>query len=169
MKSIVDELTDRVADKLYDIINYSLSKVIKPDIEIDKVTDLSLENIKQIKNKYDIEGIIIDVDETLRKELKDIPKCNKKWIESLKGYIKISIVSNGIDKSLEKYFKNIGIDYIQFAQKPLKKNFIKACKNMNVSPDKVLVIGDKIIEDVIGGKVNKMKTLLIKEVEEDQR
>ena len=33
--------------------------------------------------------------------MKDIPKCNKEWIEGLKGKIKIMIVSNGVDKDIE--------------------------------------------------------------------
>ena len=36
--------------------------------------------------------------------MKDIPKVNKEWIEDLKDKIKIMIVSNGVDKDIEKYF-----------------------------------------------------------------
>lgn len=36
MKSL-DEL---LADKIIDLVNYGLSKIIKPDIEVEKVTDL---------------------------------------------------------------------------------------------------------------------------------
>lgn len=69
----------------------------------------------------------------------------------------------------EKYFEEQGIDYIGFAHKPLKKNFLKACEKMGVSPAKVLVIGDNLLDDVYGGKKNNMKTVLIKTVEDDER
>lgn len=101
--------------------------------------------------------------------MKDIPKCNKEWIEDLKDKIKIMIVSNGVDKDIEKYFNENGIDYIGFACKPLKKNFLKACEKMNVPPVSVLMVGNSLFDDIYGGKRNKMKTALVKEVEDNER
>ena len=161
-------IEDLVADKLYEIINYTLSKVIKPDITIDKVTQLDENMIAKIKDKYSIEGIILDVDDTLRKNMNKIPKCNQEWVERLRGQLKVIIVSNGNDRDIEKFFREKGIDYIGFAHKPLKKNFIKACEKMEVEPDKVLVVGDSVIDDIHGGKRNRMKTALVKKVEEEE-
>ena len=101
--------------------------------------------------------------------MKNIPKCNQDWIESLIGKIKIIILSNGIDEKIQKYFQEKGIDYIGFAHKPLKKNFIKACEQMNVRPDKVLVVGDSLFDDIYGGKKNNMITALVKEVENNEK
>lgn len=165
MKSI-DEI---VADKIYSIINYVLAKVIKPDIKIDKVRQLDEEMIKKLKQEYGIEGIILDVDETLRKNMNNIPQCNQEWIEKIKGQLKIIIVSNGKDPSIKKFLEERGIDYIDFACKPLKKNFMKACEKMNVDAEKVLVVGDSLFDDIYGGKRNKMKTVLVKEVEDEER
>lgn len=161
----VDEL---IVDKILDLLHYVLSKFIKPDITLEKVNELDSSAIDQLKQQYGIEGIILDVDETLRKEMRDIPKCNKEWIESLKGKLKIIILSNGKDKKIEQYFQENGIDYIGFAHKPLKKNFLKACEKMNLSPDKVMTIGDSLFDDVYGGKKNNMKTALVKDVDEER-
>ena len=117
-----------IGDKILDLVHYVLSKFIKPDITLEKVNQLDSNTIDKLKQQYGIEGIILDVDETLRKEMKDIPECNKKWIKSLKGKLKVIIVSNGKDQKIEQYFKEIGIDYIGFAHKPLKKNLLKACE-----------------------------------------
>lgn len=165
MKAI-DEI---IAEKILELVQYMLSKVIKPDITIDNVNQLNETEIDKIKQKYGVEGIILDVDETLRKEMRKIPQCNQKWIESLRGKIKIMILSNGKDNDIEQYFKERGIDYIGFAQKPLKKNFMKACQQMKVSPDKVLVIGNSLFSDIYGGKKNNMKTALVRGVEESER
>lgn len=165
MKTI-DEL---VADKLMDLVQYALSKFIKPDITLEKVNQLDATVIDILKERYGIEGIILDVDETLRKEMKDIPKCNKEWIESLKGKLKVIILSNGKDQKIEQYFRENGIDYIGFAHKPLKKNFLKACEKMDVSPEKVLVVGNDLLTDIYGGRRNNMKTVLIKNVERTER
>ena len=161
-------LEDILADKIIDLAHFVLSKLIKPDITVDKVGELTIDEIERLKQKYGIEGIIIDVDDTLRKEMKDIPKCNREWLESLKGRFKIIILSNGRDKKIEEYFKESGIDYIGFALKPLKKNFKEACKKMNLPPEKVFVIGDNLFDDIYGGKRNNMKTALVKEVDEER-
>ena len=162
-------LEDLVAEKLCDLVHYALSKIIKPDMTLNKVNELDIQAIEKMKQQYGIEAIILDVDDTLRKEMKDIPKFNKEWIEGLKGKIKIMIVSNGVDRDIEKYFKENGIDYIGFACKPLKKNFIKACEKMNVNPESVLMVGDSLFDDIYGGKRNNMKTALVKEVEDNER
>ena len=161
-------LDELIVDKILDLLHYVLSKFIKPDITLGKVNELNTNVIDQLKQQYGIEGIILDVDETLRKEMKDIPKCNKEWIESLEGKLKVIIVSNGKDRKIEQYFKEIGIDYIGFAHKPLKKNLLKACEKMNLSPDKVMIIGDSLFDDVYGGKRNNMKTTLVKDVDEER-
>lgn len=162
-------LEDLVAEKLCDLVHYALSKIIKPDMTLNKVNELDIQAIEKMKQQYGIEAIILDVDDTLRKEMKDIPKCNKEWIEGLKGKIKIMIVSNGVDRNIEKYFKENGIDYIGFACKSLKKNFLKACEKMNVNPESVLMVGDSLFDDIYGGKRNNMKTALVKEVEDEER
>lgn len=162
----IDEI---VSEKIISLAQYVVSKLIKSDITVEKLTQIDDQELEKIKQEYGIEGIILDVDETLRKEMQNIPKCNQEWIENLNGKIKIIVLSNGIDKNIEEYFKNKGIDYIGFAHKPLKRNFIKACNKMEVNPENVLVIGDSLFDDIHGGRKNKMKTLLVKNVEENER
>ena len=163
------KLEEVVAQKLYEIINAVLSKIIVPDIKLEDVTQLDDEMIECLKQRYGIEGIILDVDETIRKNMSKIPKCNKEWIESLKGKLKIIIVSNGMDRNIESYFKEQGIDYIGFAFKPLKRNFLKACEKMDIKPEKVLVVGNDLFDDIYGGRRNNMKTALIKKVVDEEK
>ena len=163
MKSL-DEL---MADKIYELVNYLLAKKIKPDIKLDTVTSLTEADIKKLKEKLGIEGVILDIDETVRKDMKSIPKCNQEWIEMLKSYFKVIVVSNGVDPKIEEFFRLQGIDYIGFAHKPMKRNFIKACEMMGMSPEKVLVIGDSLWADILGGQRNNMKTALVKRVVDD--
>lgn len=160
------QLDEILGDKLLDLAHWVLSKMVKPDLTFDKVLDINEKVIEDLKKKYEIEGIIIDVDETLRKEMRSIPACNKDWIKSLQGKFKILILSNGMDKEVEDYFKKQGIDYVGFARKPLKRNFKKACNKMGLRPEQVLVIGDSLFDDVYGGKRNNMWTGLIKGVDE---
>ena len=161
-------IEDLIADRLYAIINYILFKSIKPDIQVNKVTEIDEEMIAKLKEDHGIEGVILDVDETIRKNMRSIPKVNQEWIQKLKGQLKVIIVSNGRDKSIKKFFEDIGIDYIGFARKPLRKSFLKACEKMKVEPHKVLVVGDRLFDDIHGGQRNNMKTALVKSVEEER-
>lgn len=157
-----------LGDQILRLVHYTLSKVIKPDITLDKVTDLSADELEKIKREYGIEAIILDVDDTLRAETDMIPKANREWIESLRGKVKIIILSNGIDKNIEKYFSDIGIDYIGFAHKPFKMNFVKACQRLGVKPENVLMVGNSLFDDIYGGQRNNMKTALVRNVEEHE-
>ena len=159
-------LDEIIADQIIKLARLALSKVVKPDITVGKVSELDEQEIERIKKEYGIEAIILDVDETLRTDMQIIPKVNQAWLESVQGKVKIIILSNGIDKKIEEYFTEKGIDYIGFAHKPFKKNFVKACQKMNVKPENVMVIGDSLFDDVYGGKKNKMKTVLVQDVDD---
>ena len=123
MKSL-DELA---ADKIYELVNYLLAKKIKPDMKLERVTSLTQEDVRKLKQDLGIQGVFLDIDETVRKDMKDIPRCNEEWIDMLQRELKVIVVSNGVDRGIEDFFKLKGIDYIGFAHKPFKKNFMKAC------------------------------------------
>ena len=161
-------IEDIIGQRMMDLAHWILTKLVKADLHVENVREITPEMIKKLKEDYNIQGVIIDVDETLRKDMNDIPECNKEWLKSLKGQLKVVILTNGIDKKLEEYFEKQDIDYIDFAMKPLKRNFKKACKKMDVNPENVLVIGDDLFDDIHGGQKNKMKTILVKNVEEEE-
>lgn len=163
-------IEDIIVDKIYELVNQVLSRIVKPDITLEQVTQLTEEKIEQIKSEYGIEGIILDVDETLRRDMKPLPEQSKKWIESIQKQLKVIVVSNGLDPKIEEYLKTQKIEYIGFANKPFKSSFTKACKKMNIAPEKVLVVGDNLLDDILGGKRSNMKTALVQEaVEEEEK
>ena len=50
---------------------------------LSKVNELDIQAIEKLKQQYGIEAIILDVDDTLRKKMKDIPKCNKDLLNQI--------------------------------------------------------------------------------------
>jgi HAD superfamily phosphatase (TIGR01668 family) len=162
-------LEDRIMDFIFSKVNAAMAKVIKPDMEVDNVGCLNVDEIRRLKKEYGIKGIILDIDETVRSDMGDIPKVNQEWINMIKDELKVIVVSNGIDKKVERYFELLGIDYIGFAHKPFKKNFIKACEKMGLEPEKTLVIGDSLWCDIFGGQRNQMRTALVKNVDDEQK
>lgn len=150
-----------LGDILVDGLDYILCKMIKPDIEIESVTSLTEEEIDRIIKIYGIKGVILDVDETIRYNMNGITYDNNKWLDMLRSKVKVIVVSNGIDKEIEEELKKKNIIYIGFAHKPLKKNFLKACKLLQLETHEVVVIGDDILSDIYGGKRNNMYTIKI--------
>lgn len=161
-------IEDMLADKIYELVNYVLSKKFIPDIKLETVGTLTRDDVRSLKKQLGIEGVILDIDETVRTGMNKIPKCNEEWLDMLKEELKVIVVSNGIDGNVEKFLEAKGIDYIGFAHKPMKKNFIKACERLGIAPENTLVIGDSIWCDIYGGQRNNMKTALVIKVEEDE-
>ena len=161
-------IEDMLADKIYELVNYVLSKKFIPDIKLETVGTLTRDDVRSLKKQLGIECVILDIDETVRTGMNKIPKCNEQWLDMLKEELKVIVVSNGIDGNVEKFLEAKGIDYIGFAHKPMKKNFIKACERLGIAPENTLVIGDSVWCDIYGGQRNNMKTALVKKVEEDE-
>lgn len=158
------KIQEMIEQKVYNIIDNKLKKIIKPSFSFNEVKDINLEIVKKLKKEYGIGGIILDVDETLRKDMMTIPDCNKQWVEFMKKEFKVIILSNGVDKNIREYANRSGIEYISFAKKPLRKGFFSACDVMGLEPENVLVIGNDIICDIYGGNRSGMLTALINDV-----
>lgn len=157
---MLDKLIDKFCDIIFSIINYYISKNLNPDLTISDIKELSGDNLDDLKTNG-IKGLIIDLDETLRFDKKDIPMCNKEWLQMAKIKLKIVVLSNDYCPNTEKYLKEIGIDYISLAYKPLKKSFKKAITDLNLAPDEIFMIGDDYFSDIYGGSRNKLKTILV--------
>ena len=142
------------------ISNNIVSFFVKPDMEVEIVTDLSEARLDKLKSN-NIKGLIIDVDETLRFNMGDIPYENEEWLRMASDKLKIVILSNGMDRKLEYKFNEMNINYIQFAFKPLKCGFKKALDILGLEPQEVAVIGDDLFDDILGGNRNDMTTIKV--------
>ncbi len=157
-----------IEQKIYNVISNRLRRYIKPNLTLKEVNDIDLEVLKKIKSIYGIGGIILDVDETLRKDMMKIPDCNQEWIKYMKQEFKVLILSNGYDNSVKDFADENGVEYIGFAKKPLKKYFLDACDRMGLNPENVLVIGDNIINDIHGANKCGMISAIVDRVRDDE-
>ena len=133
--------SEEAKDKIYSIINFVLAKLIKPDIKIDKVRQLDEKMILKLKQKYGIEGIILDVDNTLIDYYKNLTEEVVNWAKEMKGQgIKLYILSNTNDKrKVKEVAEVLGIQYKHFAMKPFKRGFkyIEKQTNKNETDEKL--------------------------------
>ena len=130
--------------------------------------DIYLKNVKEIKidllTKNNIKGLLLDVDNTLIDFDHKILEGAKEWVDNLKNNgIKLLILSNTnkIEK-VKRVAKELDLEYINFAKKPAKSGFKKACRLLKLEPKNLAAVGDQIMTDVFGGNRMGMYTILTK-------
>ena len=141
-----------------------MSSVFLPDIFVDTVFDMDLEDLKSKK----IKAFIFDIDNTLATYA--MPVADEKtaaWVKKLKADgFKIFIVSNNDKERVRIFSENIDVPYFGKALKPLGIFLRRACKSMGVTPKETALVGDQLFTDVWGGNLLNMTTVLVKPISE---
>ncbi|WP_240376533.1 YqeG family HAD IIIA-type phosphatase [Bacillus piscicola] len=134
-------------------------KFFIPNEYIPSVFNLNLEDLHQRK----IKGIITDLDNTLVEW--DRPQATPKLLEWLtevkKEGFQVTIVSNNNESRVGTFSKPMGIEFIHSAKKPMGRAFRKACKQMGLKKEEVVVVGDQVLTDVFGGNRAGFYTVLV--------
>lgn len=134
-------------------------KKFLPSEFVKSVFDISPERLIE----KGIRGIITDLDNTLVEW--DRPDATPKlvnWLRSMKDAgIQVTIVSNNSELRVKSFADPLGIPFIYKARKPMGKAFIKALNTMDVKREEVVVIGDQLLTDVVGGNRIKLHTILV--------
>ncbi len=130
-----------------------------PNQHVKSILDI---NPKDLQEKG-IKGIITDLDNTLVEW--DRPNATPrviKWFEEMKkNQIKVTIVSNNNEKRVKSFSDPLDIAFIFRAKKPLSLAFHRAAKQMNIKKEEIVVIGDQLLTDVLGGNRGGFHTILV--------
>ena len=109
------------------------------DIDYDKLYDMGYR------------GIIFDIDYTLVPYNAMADERAEALFKKLKkkGF-KCAFLSNNHEPRVSGFNKNIGIDYLVDAHKPLKKGFTKIVDILGTGKERTVAVGDQIFTDVWG-------------------
>lgn len=138
--------------------------MLYPKEYFNSVKDISID----LLNKYNIKGLILDVDNTLINLDRKMPEGISEWAKNIKeNGIKICILSNSnkIDK-VGAVAKILNVPYIFFGKKPLKSGFLRAKDILKLDNENIAVVGDQIFTDIIGANRCNMFSILVKPIEE---
>ncbi|MDO5557716.1 MAG: YqeG family HAD IIIA-type phosphatase [Clostridia bacterium] len=118
--------------------------------------------------KNEIEGLILDVDNTLIDLKKQMSQEIFNWTQKMKKEgIKLIILSNTNKKEkVRQIAEKLQVDYFFFARKPSKSGFKKAARKLNLKNENIASIGDQIFTDVWGANRSKIYSILVKPLEE---
>lgn len=97
------KLLEKMYTKITKVINKVLSRFIIPDKQYQNIKDLNVDEIMELKSKYGIGGVILDIDGTIRENFEDVDYRNIKWIIRLKKEFKVCMVSNGRDENIKNW------------------------------------------------------------------
>ena len=92
------------------IDNIIISLFIEPNIIVNSVLELTSDELDYLKT-LGIKGLILDVDETLRYNMKMIDNDTFNWLIMAKSKMNIAVVSNGYDMRIEETLRLLKIPY----------------------------------------------------------
>ncbi|MFS0672882.1 YqeG family HAD IIIA-type phosphatase [Ornithinibacillus sp. 179-J 7C1 HS] len=110
-----------------------------------------------------IKGIITDLDNTLVAwDVKDASTEVIEWFKLMKDNgIKVTIISNNKEDRVKMFSEPLGTPFVFSARKPLRRAFITAAKKMGLKKEEIVVIGDQLLTDVLGGNSAGFYTILV--------
>jgi HAD superfamily phosphatase (TIGR01668 family) len=134
--------------------------LLQPDLVLGGIiTDLTPE----ILQANQIEGLILDVDETLVpiKEDAVTPELAR-WAEEMRQVASIWLVSNNLSHNrIGNIARSLDLPYFLGARKPSRRKLLRAAMAMNLPVEKVAMVGDRLFTDVIAGNRLGMFTILV--------
>lgn len=134
-------------------------KKFLPDEHVNSVFDI---DPHILKNKG-IKGIITDLDNTLVPwDVKDATPEVIQWFKQMEEHdIKITIISNNNQERVKVFSEPLGASYVYSARKPLTHTFKTVAKQMRLQKKEIVVIGDQLLTDVLGGNRTGLYTILV--------
>lgn len=139
-----------------------LLQILKPSQVVDNVFSI---DFFQLKNQG-IKALIFDIDDTLMPRNEKTISLKVSYLISTlkdKGF-KICLTSNSRHpKRVELIAKELDVPYIYLAMKPFPSAFKKSLEALKSTAAETAVIGDQLFMDILGGNLQKMHTIFIKE------
>jgi uncharacterized protein len=122
----------------------------------------------EILTKYQIEGMILDVDDTIVPI--GIDKAGAElmaWVEKIRQTIPLWLVTNNPSEvRIGAIAESLSLPYFLSAAKPSRRKLRQAAEAMSVHPDRVAMVGDRVFTDVLAGNRVGMFTILIEPIVE---
>ncbi|GBF81883.1 HAD family hydrolase [Aphanothece sacrum FPU1] len=136
------------------------AKLLQPDLILGN-TILGL--TPNILKRYHIEGLILDVDETLVPLKKShVSDDLMAWIDTIRHNTPIWLVSNNVSENrISRIANSLQLPYLLGAIKPSRRKLRKAIAAMNLPVSHVAMVGDRLFTDVLAGNRLGMFTILV--------
>ena len=140
--------------------------LLEPNYNLDSIYDIDIAELKSVG----IKALFFDLDSTLMKS-----KSGKfsfqtlQFLNDLKSNFKLAIITNNSNINyISKAKAQTDIPIYHQARKPNTRVLLRACKDLNVNPQNVAMIGDRPLSDILGGERAGMATILVDSISKDE-
>ncbi|WP_027876207.1 YqeG family HAD IIIA-type phosphatase [Meiothermus cerbereus] len=133
--------------------------MLKPGAQLNSVTQITPAWLQE----RGLKAVLLDLDNTLvpYKTYGEAPEGLLTWLQSLKNAgIPVMLVSNASPWRVRYWCEKLGIPGFGPAGKPWF-GFRKALRRLGLPPRQVVVVGDQLFADVLGGNLAGMYTVLV--------
>lgn len=139
-----------------------MKKFLTPTWTINSVYYIKPSDLK----KYNIDALIIDLDNTLIawnqwEHTEEMAHWVRRMTEADVGIYLLS--NNNYDRVL-KATEPLALNFKSGALKPFRHSFSHAINELKVEHDKIVVVGDQIITDIIGANRSNLRSILVKPI-----
>jgi HAD superfamily phosphatase (TIGR01668 family) len=135
-------------------------QLLTPDLVLNQpIWSLTHETLAQ----NNIQGMILDVDNTLvsNDQLEVCPQVLQ-WITKMRQHYKIWLISNNFsNKRIKHIAESLDLPFRSRAVKPSRRAIRYAMQDMDLQPEQVAMIGDRLFTDTIAGNRLGMFTILV--------
>lgn len=138
---------------------------LEPDYNLESIYDIDIMELKEAR----IFALFFDLDSTIMKS-----KSGKfafrtiQFLNDLRTNFKIAIITNNKKRSyIAKTRSQIDVPIYPDAKKPKTDTLLKACRDLNVPPENVAMIGDRPLSDILAGKRANMMTILVDSISKE--
>ena len=116
-----------------------------------------------IVRRNNIKGLILDVDETLVPMRQSLASDDLlQWTKETKRTADIWLVSNNLSqKRIGRIAEMVDAPYLLGAKKPSRAKLRKAMDAMDLRPQEVAMVGDRLFTDVLAGNRLGLFTILV--------
>jgi hypothetical protein len=111
-----------------------------------------------------VRGVLLDIDNTLVPygNYSEVPESNRQWLERAgKLGVKCILYSNASQHKIEKIKEVSGLSGVPKVYKPANRLLPKALGMLGCRKDEIVLIGDQICTDILGGNLGGITTILV--------
>jgi len=142
----------------------SLVTLLQPDLILGGPVTLIT---PAILNHYSLQGLILDVDETLVPwDHSDVSLELTEWLREIKqSTTSLWLVSNNLsEERIGNIAKSLDLPYLLGAGKPSRRKLKLAIEQMNLPSESVAMVGDRLFTDVLAGNRLGLFTILVEPI-----
>ena len=111
-----------------------------------------------------VRGVLLDLDNTLIPYGYEgpVPKEVADWLAALRqAGIAAALVTNAHPARSRRWGRKLGLPTLVFAGKPLPFAIYWAARVLGVPKEELLLVGDQVFTDLLGGKLAGVRTALV--------